>query len=123
MSRPLAASSMRPSLLRSSNSGFTPSAVPTVNQDWTFDLPGILSPGAFVRMTSQVAGWYLKAVMLDGKTIPAHLDTGAPLSSMKLHNADSDFGLKPDSPGMQKKDLPAGTVYFYQFKSLAVGGV
>ena len=62
-------------------------------------------------------------VTLDGKTIPAHLDTGAPLSSMKLHNADSDFGLKPDSPGMQKREMPAGTIYFYQFKSLGVGGV
>lgn len=84
---------------------------------WTHD------PVAAVPIRIDDFGHVDLDVTLDGKTIPAHLDTGAPLSSMKLRNADGDFGLKPDSPGMQKKDLPAGTVYFYRFKSLAVGGV
>ena len=84
---------------------------------WTHD------PVAAVPIRIDDFGHIDLDVTLDGKAIPAHLDTGAPLSSMKLHNADSDFGLKPDSPGMQKKDLPVGTIYFYQFKSLGVGGV
>ena len=57
---------------------------------------------------------------LDGKTIPAHLDTGAPLSSMTLKNAADDFGLTPDAPGVTRKG--AG-VYLYRFKSLALGGI
>jgi predicted aspartyl protease len=84
---------------------------------WTHD------PVAAVPIRIDDFGHIDLDVTLDGKAIPAHLDTGAPLSSMKLRNADSDFGLKPDSPGMQKKDLPVGTIYFYQFKSLGVGGV
>jgi predicted aspartyl protease len=84
---------------------------------WTHD------PVAAVPIRIDDFGHIDLDVTLDGKAIPAHLDTGAPLSSMKLRNADSDFGLKPDSPGMQKKDLPVGTIYFYRFKSLAVGGV
>jgi len=59
-------------------------------------------------------------VALDGKTIPAHLDTGAPLSSMTLKNAQRDFGLAPDSPGVTKKDA---AVYLHQFRSLALGGI
>jgi len=56
---------------------------------------------------------------LDGKTIPAHLDTGAPLSSMTLKNAADDFGLTPDQPGVTKD----GAVYLHRFKSLALGGI
>jgi predicted aspartyl protease len=62
-------------------------------------------------------------VVLDGKPVPAALDTGAPISSMTLKNAADDFALTPDSPGMTKKVLPAGTVYLYQFKSLMLGGI
>ena len=50
----------------SSASNFSPQGLPTVNEDWTFDLQGI-SDAALVRLSAQAAGWYLKAVMVNGK--------------------------------------------------------
>jgi predicted aspartyl protease len=84
---------------------------------WTHD------PVVTVPMRIDGFGHIGVEIVLDGKTIPAHLDTGAPLSSMTLKNATDDFGLTPDSAGVTRKDLAAGTVYLYQFKSLALGGV
>ena len=84
---------------------------------WTHD------PVVTVPMNIDAFGHIGVDVVLDGKPIAAHLDTGAPLSSMTLTNATADFGLTPDSPGMTRKDVAAGTVYLYQFKSLSLGGV
>ena len=68
-------------------------------------------------------------VALDGKNIDAILDTGASFSFMTFNDADSIFGLKPDSPGMTK----AGTTvsaqgvgldyYTYAFKTLSLGEI
>jgi predicted aspartyl protease len=96
---------------------FAPDHCPGQLVYWTHD------PVVTVPMNIDAFGHIGLDVVLDGKATPAHLDTGAPLSSMTLTNATADFGLTPDSPGMTRKDVEAGTIYLYQFKSLSLGGV
>jgi predicted aspartyl protease len=83
---------------------------------WTHD------PVATVPLDIDLFGHIGLDVALDGKTIHAHIDTGAPVSAMKWANASADFGLTPQSPGMTKE--PEGEAgLFYRFKSLALGGI
>ena len=63
-------------------------------------------------------------VTIDGKDFLAVLDTGAAVTTMNLDEAQSAFGLGPDSPGMEKVKLNRpGDSYRYRFKTLAFGGV
>jgi len=83
---------------------------------WTHD------PVATVPLDIDLFGHIGLDVTLDGKTIHANIDTGAPVSAMKWANAESDFGLTPQSPGMTK--APGGDPgVFYRFKSLMLGGI
>lgn len=63
----------------------------------------------------------LLTVTVDGKEFRAALDTGAPGTSMNLDEAESEFDLKPESPGMEK--ARGGRSYRYRFKTLSFGGV
>jgi len=64
-------------------------------------------------------------VAIEGKPVKAILDTGATDTVMDLESLLPEFGLKPDSPGMQR----VGTAddphprYLYTFKTLNFGGV
>jgi Aspartyl protease len=62
----------------------------------------------------------LLRVTVDGKEFRAALDTGAPGTSLNLDEAESEFGLTPDSPGMEK--ARGGRSYRYRFKMLTFGG-
>jgi predicted aspartyl protease len=84
---------------------------------WTHD------PVATVPLDIDLFGHIGLDVTLDGRTIPAHIDTGAPVSAMKWANAEADFGLTPKSPGMTKPPSPSDPGLFHQFKSLAIGGI
>jgi len=64
-------------------------------------------------------------VTIEGKEVKAILDTGAADTVMDLETFMPEFGLKPDSPGMQRvgaADDPHPR-YLYTFKTLSFGGV
>jgi len=69
------------------------------------------------------------AVNLDGKPIPAIIDTGSPATAMSLPEARSVFGLEPDSPGVKplgtlhKINNPNQKTYTYTFGSLKMGTI
>jgi tetratricopeptide (TPR) repeat protein len=66
---------------------------------------------------------------LDGKQVRALIDTGSPETFLSLAAAERLFGLKPDSPGMQRADFAADAhgkikqAYRYQFRSLDLGEI
>ncbi len=65
-------------------------------------------------------------VALDGRTLMAYFDTGAPSTLLSQHIAEAIFNAGPDAsgtekrPGAQPQDL---IQYQHRFKSLAFGGV
>ncbi len=63
----------------------------------------------------------LLTVTVDGKEFRAALDTGAHGTSMNLSDAESEFDLTPESPGMEK--ARGGRSYRYRFKTMSFGGV
>ena len=75
------------------------------------------------------AGHMRIRVTLDGKELDAVPDTGSSDSIMALGDADSLFGLKPDSEGVTRTEAIAspsgGTLnsYNYGFKALSLGEI
>lgn len=64
-------------------------------------------------------------VVIDGKKVDAILDTGSSSTVMDMHLAETEFGLTPQSPNMERlsaADDPAPT-YRHTFKTLQFGGV
>jgi len=63
-------------------------------------------------------------VTIDGHDILAQLDTGSPTNAMNLEKAQAVFGIRPDSPGVQRiTSERAGALYRYHFKTLSFDGV
>jgi predicted aspartyl protease len=69
-------------------------------------------------------------VTLDGQNTDAILDTGAGISVLSMRDANSMFGLAPNSPDVEATNPVSGTpwgrpvnAYTYTFKTLTMGGV
>ena len=92
--------------------------VPYWSQTWA-DMP----------FSNDEAGHIVVTVNLDGKEIPAIIDTGSPTTVMSLPEAHSVFGLEPDSPGVKprgtlhKSNDPDQKTYSFIFGSLKMGGM
>jgi predicted aspartyl protease len=82
---------------------------------------------AVIPMHVQKSGHILIPVQLDGKEIYAVLDTGAPVTTLMMPIAESDFGLKmgaPDTPrSAEMPDRPSSATYQHKFSSLNFGGI
>jgi len=78
------------------------------------------------KVPMEFGGDFIKMkVTVEGKQIRAILDTGATDTVMDLETYMPEFGLKPDSPGMQRigaADDPHPR-YLYTFKTLSFEGV
>ena len=68
-------------------------------------------------------------VTLDGQNTDAILDTGAGISVLSMRDANSMFGLAPNSPAVEATNPVSGTpwrksvnAYSYTFKTLTMGG-
>lgn len=72
-----------------------------------------------------VSGHYLITVMLDGQSLVAVIDTGAPDSIIGTQTAHRVFGLSPDSPGMEATPKLNGLVegYKHKFDTLSFDGI
>jgi predicted aspartyl protease len=68
-------------------------------------------------------------IAVDGKNLRALLDTGAPLTAMRMASARDRFGLTPDSPGMQRLADTHGVEgrnlenYEHTFSSMTFGDI
>jgi predicted aspartyl protease len=69
------------------------------------------------------------SVTLNGHNTEAILDTGAGISVLSMRDANSMFGLAPDSPDVEARNPVSGTAwgkpvnaYNYTFKALTMGG-
>jgi len=63
-------------------------------------------------------------VELDGKKIPAHLDTGSSRSVLSLDEAENLFGFKETDAALKSlASTPTGHVFKYPFKTLTFGSV
>ena len=70
------------------------------------------------------------SVTLNGRNIDAILDTGAGISVLSMRDANSMFGLAPNSPDIEARNPVSGTAwgkpvnaYNYTFKTLIMGGM
>jgi predicted aspartyl protease len=82
------------------------------------------SPYAIIPMWINPDGHVNISVDLDGKQITALIDTGSTRSIMSFNEAQSEFGLKDNSPGLKRKgDDNSGYSYSYPFKTLSLNGI
>ena len=82
---------------------------------------------AVVPMQVMRSGHIFVPVALDGKTVNAVIDTGAPTTMLMMPAAETDFGLTmgaPDTPrAAALPDRPGAVTYEHKFASLNFGGV
>jgi predicted aspartyl protease len=85
------------------------------------------APSATVIPFSTVSGHIVLTVTLDGRAIPAIIDTGASYTDMRADIAQLQFGAIPggnDTPESGSiNGMPNLTTYSHVFTSLALGGI
>jgi hypothetical protein len=59
---------LRPSITRGPTAGFGLGGLPVVNDDWTFELGGLVGQGT-LSLSAQASGWHLKQVIVNGKDV------------------------------------------------------
>ena len=65
-------------------------------------------------------------ITIDGQTMEATVDTGAPYTTMSLESAERIFHIDPKSPDLRPVQRPGGKDVFgytYPFKTLSLGGL
>jgi predicted aspartyl protease len=65
-------------------------------------------------------------IAIDGQTMEATVDTGAPYTTMSLESAERIFHIDPKSPDLKPVKRPGGKEVFgytYPFKTLSLGGL